>query len=202
MSQLFYLCSRKYIEEMIEELKKAQEVLYKGGLILYPTDTIWGIGCDATNEEAVKRVYELKKRVDSKAMLILVDNPAKLQFYVREVPEVAWDLVDLAEKPLTIIYPGARNLASNLLAEDGSIGIRLTKEAFSRSLCERFRKAIVSTSANVSGEPSPRFFSEISSVILKGVDYVVNFRQNEKSPVAPSSIIKLGISGQIQIIRP
>lgn len=202
MAQLFYLCSRKYIEEMIEELKKAQEVLYKGGLILYPTDTIWGIGCDATNEEAVKRVYELKKRVDSKSMLILVDNPAKLQFYVREVPEVAWDLVDLAEKPLTIIYPGARNLAPNLLGEDGSIGIRLTKEAFSRGLCERFRKAIVSTSANVSGEPSPRFFSEISPVILKGVDYVVNFRQNEKSPVAPSSIIKLGISGQIQIIRP
>jgi L-threonylcarbamoyladenylate synthase len=187
---------------MIEELKKAQEVLYKGGIILYPTDTIWGIGCDATNEDAVKRVYELKKRVDSKAMLILVDNPAKLQFYVREVPEVAWDLVDLAEKPLTIIYPGARNLAPNLIAEDGSIGIRLTKEAFSRGLCERFRKAIVSTSANVSGEPSPRFFSEISPEILNGVDYVVNFRQNEKSPVAPSSIIKLGLSGQIQIIRP
>lgn len=187
---------------MIEELKKAQEVLYKGGLILYPTDTIWGIGCDATNEDAVKRVYELKKRVDSKAMLVLVDNPAKLQFYVREVPEVAWDLVELAEKPLTIIYPGARNLANNLLAEDGSIGIRLTKEAFSRSLCERFRKAIVSTSANVSGAPSPKKFSEISSEILSGVDYVVNFRREETSPAAPSSIIKLGLSGQIQIIRP
>lgn len=186
---------------MIEELKKAQEVLYQGGLILYPTDTIWGIGCDATNEEAVKRVYELKKRVDSKAMLILVDNPAKLQFYVREMPEVAWDLVDLAEKPLTIIYPGARNLASNLVAEDGSIGIRLTKEAFSRSLCERFRKAIVSTSANVSGQPSPRFFSEISPEILKGVDYVVNFRREETTSLAASSIIKLGASGQVQIIR-
>ena len=187
---------------MIEEVKKAQEVLYQGGLILYPTDTIWGIGCDATNEEAVKRVYELKKRVDSKAMLILVDTSAKLQFYVREVPEVAWDLVDLAEKPLTIIYPGARNLAPNLVAEDGSIGIRLTKEPFSRSLCERFRKAIVSTSANVSGKPSPRFFSEISLEILNGVDYVVNFRREEKTPVAPSSIIKLGTNGQFQIIRP
>lgn len=187
---------------MIEELKKAQEVLYNGGLILYPTDTIWGIGCDATNEEAVKRVYELKKRVDSKAMLILVDNPAKLQFYVREVPEVAWDLIELAEKPMTIIYPGARNLAANLLAEDGSVGIRMTKEAFSRSLCERFRKAIVSTSANVSGAPAPRFFAEISTEIIQGVDYVVNFRQQEKSPATPSSIIKLGLSGQIQIIRP
>lgn len=186
---------------MTEEIKKAQEVLYRGGLILYPTDTIWGIGCDATNMEAVKRVYELKKRVDSKAMIILVDNPAKLQFYVREVPDVAWDLVDLAEKPLTIIYPGARNLAENLLAEDGSIGIRLTKEAFSRSLCERFRKAIVSTSANVSGEPAPRFFSEISPEILKGVDFVVNFRQDEKTLAAPSSIIKLGAGGQFQIIR-
>lgn len=187
---------------MIEELKKAQEVLYNGGLILYPTDTIWGIGCDATNEEAVKRVYELKKRVDSKAMLVLVDNPAKLQFYVREVPEVAWDLVELAEKPLTIIYPGARNLASNLVAEDGSIGIRLTREAFSRSLCERFRKAIVSTSANVSGAPSPKNFSEISPEILNGVDYVVNFRREETAPAAPSSIIKLGLNGQVQIIRP
>lgn len=187
---------------MIEDLKKAQEVLYQGGLILYPTDTIWGIGCDATNEEAVRRVYELKKRVDSKAMLILVDSPAKLQFYVREVPEVAWDLVDLAEKPLTIIYPGARNLAANLLAEDGSIGIRLTKEIFSRGLCERFRKAIVSTSANVSGAPSPKTFSEISEEIKNAVDFVVSFRQDEKAPSAPSSIIKLGLSGQIQIIRP
>lgn len=187
---------------MIEDLKKAQEVLYRGGLILYPTDTIWGIGCDATNEEAVRRVYELKKRVDSKAMLVLVDSPAKLQFYVREVPEVAWDLVDLAEKPLTIIYPGARNLAPNLLAEDGSVGIRLTKEIFSRGLCERFRKAIVSTSANVSGAPSPANFSEISEEIRNGVDFVVSFRQDEKAPAKPSSIIKLGIGGQIQIIRP
>lgn len=187
---------------MTEELKKAQEVLYQGGLILYPTDTIWGIGCDATNEAAVKRVYELKQRVDSKAMLLLVDSPAKLQFYVREVPEVAWDLVELAEKPLTIIYPGARNLAPNLLAEDGSVGIRLTKERFSKGLCERFRKAIVSTSANVSGAPSPKNFAEIVPEIINGVDYVVNYRQDDQSAAKPSSIIKLGLSGQIQIIRP
>jgi L-threonylcarbamoyladenylate synthase len=187
---------------MTEELKKAQEVLYRGGLILYPTDTIWGIGCDATNEDAVRRVYELKKRVDSKAMLVLVDSPAKLQFYVREVPEVAWDLVDLAEKPLTIIYPGARNLAANLLAEDGSVGIRMTKEQFTHNLCQRFRKAIVSTSANVSGNPSPGNFSEISAEIRNGVDYIVNYRQEEKTAAVPSSIIKLGLGGQIQIIRP
>jgi L-threonylcarbamoyladenylate synthase len=187
---------------MNDELKKAQDVLYCGGLILYPTDTIWGIGCDATNEDAVRRVYELKQRVDSKALLVLVDNPVKLEFYVREVPEVAWDLVEFAEKPLTIIYPGARNLAPNLVAQDGSVGIRVTKEAFSKGLCERFRKAIVSTSANRSGEPSPRCFAEISPDIRNGVDYVVDFRREETKPSAPSSIIRLGIGGQVQIIRP
>ena len=187
---------------MIEEIKKTMEVLRNGGLILYPTDTIWGIGCDATNEEAVRRVYALKQRVDSKAMLLLVDNPVKLDFYVREMPEVAWDLVDFAEKPLTIIYPGARNLATNLLAEDGSVGIRVTKEAFSRTLCERFRKAIVSTSANLSGQPAPSCFSEIQPEIIKGVDYVVQYRQDERSKATPSSILKLGLGGQVQIIRP
>jgi len=187
---------------MNDELIKAQEVLYKGGLILYPTDTIWGIGCDATNEEAVRRVYELKKRVDSKALLVLVDSAVKLDFYVSDVPEVAWDLVELSDKPLTIIYPKARNLAANLLAEDGSVGIRITREKFSRKLCERFRKAIVSTSANVSGEVSPRFFDEISPEILAGVDYVVNYRRDDKTPSKPSSIIRLGSGGQIQVIRP
>lgn len=187
---------------MNEEIIKAQEVLYKGGLILYPTDTIWGIGCDATNEEAVRRVYELKKRTDSKALLVLIDNPVKLSFYVQEVPEIAWDLVEFADKPLTVIYPNARNLAPNLLAEDGSIGIRITKEDFSKKLCERFRKAIVSTSANVSGEPSPRFFDEISPEIIAGVDYVVDYRKTDKTPTQPSSIIRLGVGGQVQIIRP
>lgn len=187
---------------MNEEIINAQDVLYKGGLILYPTDTIWGIGCDATNEDAVRRVFALKKRVDSKALLVLIGSPSKLDFYVREVPEVAWDLVDLAEKPLTIIYPGARNLAKNLLAEDGSVGIRVTKESFSQKLCERFRKAIVSTSANVSGAASPRFFDEIAPEIIAGVDYVVNYRREDKTQAQPSSIIRLGLSGQVQIIRP
>ena len=133
-----------------------------GGLILYPTDTIWGIGCDATNEEAVRRVYELKRRSDHKAMLLLMDSSAKLNYYVQEVPDVAWDLIELADSPLTVIYSGARNVAPNLLAADGSVGIRITQEEFSHKLCERFRKPLVSTSANVSGDPSPANFSEIS----------------------------------------
>ena len=129
---------------MKDEIKKACEVLQKGGVILYPTDTVWGIGCDATNEEAVRRVYEIKKRADSKAMLVLVDTPVKVDFYVKDVPVVAWDLIEMATRPLTIIYDGARNLAPNLIAEDGSVGIRVTNEEFSRQLCFRFRKAIVS----------------------------------------------------------
>ena len=142
----------------------------EGGVILYPTDTIWGIGCDATNEDAVRRVYEIKQRQDSKAMLVLVDSSVKVDFYVRDVPEVAWDLIDLADKPLTIIYSGARNLAANLLAEDGSVGIRVTNEDFSKRLCQQFRKAIVSTSANISGQPSPKNFSEISEEVKSAVD--------------------------------
>ena len=148
-----------------EDLKRACEVMQKGGVILYPTDTIWGIGCDATNPEAVKRVYDIKKRADSKAMLVLVDSTVKVNFYVSDVPAVAWDLIEFTTKPLTIIYDGARNLAENLLAEDGSVGIRVTAEEFSKQLCFRFRKAIVSTSANISGQPSPANFSEISEEV-------------------------------------
>lgn len=173
----------------------------EGGVILYPTDTIWGIGCDATNEDAVRRVYEIKQRQDSKAMLVLVDSSVKVDFYVRDVPEVAWDLIDLADKPLTIIYSGARNLAANLLAEDGSVGIRVTNEDFSKRLCQQFRKAIVSTSANISGRPSPKNFSEISEEVKSAVDYIVGYRQEEMSNPKPSSIIKLDKGGVIKIIR-
>ena len=173
----------------------------EGGVILYPTDTIWGIGCDATNEDAVRRVYEIKQRQDSKAMLVLVDSSVKVDFYVRDVPEVAWDLIDLADKPLTIIYSGARNLAANLLAEDGSVGIRVTNEDFSKRLCQQFRKAIVSTSANISGQPSPKNFSEISEEVKSAVDYNVGYRQEEMSNPKPSSIIKLDKGGVIKIIR-
>lgn len=173
----------------------------EGGVILYPTDTIWGIGCDATNEEAVRRVYEIKQRSDSKAMLVLVDSAVKVDFYVQDVPEVAWDLIEVADKPLTIIYSGARNLAPNLLAEDGSVGVRVTNEEFSKRLCQQFRKAIVSTSANVSGQPSPANFSEITEELKSLVDYVVGYRQDEIGHPKPSSIIKLDKGGVIKIIR-
>ncbi len=186
---------------MKDEIKKACEVLQKGGVILYPTDTVWGIGCDATNEEAVRRVYEIKKRADSKAMLVLVDTPVKVDFYVKDVPVVAWDLIEMATRPLTIIYDGARNLAPNLIAEDGSVGIRVTNEEFSRQLCFRFRKAIVSTSANISGEPAAAVFSEISEEILNAVDYVVDYRREETGHPKPSSIIRLGAGGVVKIIR-
>ena len=186
---------------MIEEIKKACQVMHDGGVILYPTDTIWGIGCDATNPEAVRRVFDIKQRNDSKALLVLVDSPVKVDFYVSDVPDIAWDLLEVADKPLTIIYPGARNLAPNLLAEDGSVGIRVTREAFSQRLCQQFRKAIVSTSANVSGQPSPASFADISEEIKSAVDYIVDFRREEKIAASPSSIIKLGQGGLIQIIR-
>ena len=187
---------------MEEDIKKACEVMEQGGLILYPTDTIWGIGCDATNEKAVKRVYEIKKRVDSKALIVLVDKPAKVDFYVREVPDIAWDLIEVADKPLTIVYPQARNLAANVVAQDGSLGIRITQEAFSRKLCERFRKAIVSTSANISGQPSPANFSEISDEIKQSVDYIVGYRQDDTSRPSPSSVIWIGEGGVVKILRP
>ncbi len=186
---------------MEEDIKKAFEVLVSGGLILYPTDTIWGIGCDATNEEAVHRVYELKRRVDSKALITLLDNPIKLDYYIDEVPSLAWDLIELSEKPLTIIYDGARNVAPNLMAEDGSLAIRVTKEKFSQELCKRFRKALVSTSANISGEPAPANFDDISEEIKQGVDYIVKYRQEDTSKSKASSIIKLGKTGQVKIIR-
>jgi L-threonylcarbamoyladenylate synthase len=187
---------------MIEDIKAALEVLQKGGIILYPTDTIWGIGCDACNEAAVQRIYTIKNRVDSKSMLVLMENAALLDRYVAEVPDIAFDLIELTDKPLTIIYDGARNLAKNLIAGDGSIGIRITSEEFSKELIRRFKRPIVSTSANISGKPSPACFNEIDPEILNAVDFVVNYRQNETQKSTPSSIIKLGAGGEIKIIRP
>ena len=186
---------------MHDDIKQALEVLKNGGIILYPTDTIWGIGCDATNEKAVEKIYKIKKREDSKSMLVLMENPALLERYVDDVPEIAWDLVEVATTPLTVIYPNAKNLAKNLVADDGSIGIRFTKEAFTSLLLQRFRKPIVSTSANTSGEKSPIFFDEISEDIKNQVDYIVGYRQNDITPAQPSSIIKLGAGGRIDIIR-
>ena len=189
------------IHSFSDDLTKALEVLRAGGVILYPTDTIWGIGCDATNPVSVKRVYDIKQREDVKSMLILMENPNLLNSYVSEVPEIAWDLIEVADKPITIIYPGAKNLAANLIAPDGSIGIRLTDEPFTQQLIQRFRKPVVSTSANISGQKAPRNFYEISEEIKNAVDYIVQYRQDDLSKANPSSIIKLGRGGEIEIIR-
>lgn len=188
-------------KEIAEDVRQAVQVLRQGGLILYPTDTIWGIGCDASNEEAVSRVYDLKRRDDSKALICLVDSPDRLQRYSREIPDVAWDLIEYSEKPLTLVLDGAVNLACNLVANDGSVGIRVTRETISKELCYRFQKAVVSTSANISGEPSPANFSEVSPEIVSGVDYVMKSRQNDLSKSAPSRIIRLRGNGEIKIIR-
>jgi L-threonylcarbamoyladenylate synthase len=185
----------------VNDLVKAVEVLRAGGIILYPTDTIWGIGCDATNAMAVKRIYEIKQREDTKSMLVLMENPNLLNSYITEVPEIAWELIEVADSPLTIIYPGAKNLAANLLANDGSVGIRITNETFTQQLIQRFRKPVVSTSANISGQRSPQNFAEISDEIKKAVDFIVEYRQDDISKSNPSSIIKLGVAGQIEIIR-
>ena len=188
-----------------EDIKKAVETMRKGGVILYPTDTVWGIGCDATNAEAVKRVYEIKQRDDSKALICLVDSDARMQRYFRNVPDVAWQLVDSLKegdgKPTTLILDGAINLADNLIAEDGSVGMRITNEPFSKELCFRFQKAIVSTSANISGEPAAQNYCDIDPRIIEEVDYVCWSRRQEHKPHTPSSIIKLKENGEVEIIR-
>ena len=186
---------------MEEELKKACDIIRKGGIILYPTDTIWGIGCDATHTEAVQRIYDLKQRPDSRSMLVLLDAPEYLTHYVRELPDIALELIELSVKPLTIIYSGAQNVAPNLIAPDGSLGIRITRETFSQQLCRRMKKPLVSTSANISGQAAPANFSEIREEILRGVDYVVDYRRQEKQKNQASSIIQLGKGGIVKVIR-
>ena len=186
---------------MQNDLIKALEVLKNGGIILYPTDTIWGIGCDATNEKAVEKIYRIKQRTDQKSMLILLDNSNKIPSYINEIPDIAWDLIELSEKPLTIIYSGVKNIADNLIAQDGSVGIRISNDPFNQKLIQNFRKPIVSTSANISGQTSPSNFAEISQEIIESVDYVVKWRQDDFSNSKASSIIKLEPNGEIQIIR-
>ena len=200
-----------------DDLQEALRVLHEGGIIVYPTDTVWGIGCDATNEAAVAKIYALKQREDSKSMLVLLDSPAKLDYYV-DVPEAAemllgvqstdrytdrvqTELQDEDSKPLTLIYPNARHLAPNLIAEDGSIGIRITNEAFSKALCAQLKHPVVSTSANISGHPTAHFFHEIEEAILNGADYVCRFRREDQTPHEPSSIIKLNADSTFVIIR-
>ncbi len=185
---------------MHTEIQKALETLKQGGLILYPTDTVWGIGCDATNPDAVEKIYKLKQRTDSKALICLVADDRMLSKYVKKVPEVAYNIFEISENPITIIYDDAQNLATNLIASDNTIAIRIPDNEFCYQLSRKLNGPLVSTSANISGEPTPKSFKEISPAILKGVDYVVNL-QREKNCDKPSSIIKLSNSGVVKIIR-
>lgn len=184
-----------------EDIREAVKCLKSGGIILYPTDTVWGIGCDATNAEAVKKIYDLKKRAESKSMLVLVDSEGMLERTVSDIPEVAWQLIDAAVDPLTIIYDHPHGVAPNLLAEDGSLGIRITHEKYSSELCKRLHRPIVSTSANVSGKRAPAIYSQISPEILEGVDYVAEYRREETGNPLPSNIIKVSDGGLIKVIR-
>jgi len=183
-----------------KEIDNAITILNEGGLILYPTDTVWGIGCDATNKEAIEKIFKLKKRSDKKTMICLVANQFMLEQYVEKVPEPAYDIMDLSERPVTIIYDNPRGVADNLIAEDNTLAIRVASDNFCQQLIKKFKRPIVSTSANIAGEQTPGSFSEISELILKGVDYVVNLEQ-KKINNSPSSIIKLGNDGIVKIIR-
>lgn len=185
----------------LEDLSEAVATLKRGRLILYPTDTIWGIGCDATNEAAVRRIFALKQREDAKALLSIVSSDGMLARVVKEIPDIAYDLMDTATKPLTIIYSGAEGLAANLLAEDGSAGIRVVGDPFCQKMCDRLGGPIVSTSANISGEPSPACYRDISEEIRRGVDYIVKYRQKEQTKHVASNIIKLGPKGEVKVIR-
>ncbi|GAB4301990.1 MAG: L-threonylcarbamoyladenylate synthase [Marinilabiliales bacterium] len=182
-------------------IEKAVNVLKRGGVILYPTDTVWGIGCDATNSEAVNKIIQIKKSPENKSMIILLDSADKLYYYVGYVPEIANRLIEVAVNPLTIVYPQARNIAENLTANDGSIAIRITKDKFCKSLIEKFKKPIVSTSANISGGPVPKSFKDIPDIIKQQMDYIVNLRQNEIAKSKPSGIIKIDEKNRISIIR-
>ena len=183
------------------ELTNALAALHSGGTILYPTDTVWGIGCDCTNERAVDKIFKIKKRDSSKSLVLLVDNDARLLRYVKTVPEIAWELMQFSDKPLTIVYPEGKNVAKNMIGPDKSIAIRITSDIFCKNLIRSFDNGLVSTSANISGNASPENFSDIDEEILSAVDYVVDLRQEEKTPASPSSIIKVGLKGEIQIIR-
>ncbi|MBS0011719.1 MAG: threonylcarbamoyl-AMP synthase [Bacteroidales bacterium] len=183
---------------MIEE---AVNILRDGGVILYPTDTIWGLGCDATNSKAVNKIYSIKQRDDSQSMLVLIDTQSRLPYYVRQVPDIAWQLIEASDRPLTLVYPGARNVAPELIAGDGSLGIRIVEDEFCSSLIARFRKPLVSTSANITGEVAPGNYGEISDKIRDLVDYIVPLRMEEKDKKTASSIIRIETDGRFKIIR-
>ncbi|AWH86803.1 threonylcarbamoyl-AMP synthase [Flavobacterium album] len=183
------------------EVHNAFEAIKNGGIILYPTDTVWGIGCDATNPEAVKKIYALKQREESKSMIVLMNSDRMMHNVFKEIPEVAWQILDLSEKPTTLILDNPRNVAPNIIAEDKTLGVRVVKEPFCYKLMERMKKPLVSTSANISGSPTPNSFKEIDHHILDGVDYIVNLHR-EKIAAKPSTIIKLGNDLQVKVIRP
>lgn len=184
-----------------EDLRQALNVLIKGGIILYPTDTIWGLGCDATNQDAVEKIFKIKKRRESKSLIILVNGFTMLERYIRHLPEIAGELLEVSEKPLTIIFPEGKNLAPGVCSDDGSVGIRICNDDFCNKLITRFRKPVISTSANISESPSPSYFSEIDDEIIKSADYVVKYRQTDTNKNTPSSIIKVEDNGVIKIIR-
>ncbi|WP_259067311.1 L-threonylcarbamoyladenylate synthase [Mucilaginibacter sp. X4EP1] len=184
-----------------EEVAKALKVVQDGGIILYPTDTIWGIGCDATNTEAVKKIFNLKQRSEAKSMIILLDTENKLESYVSDVNPIAYDLIEYAENPLTLVMPGAKNVSPALINSDGSIGIRIVKHPFCEQLIQRMRKPLVSTSANISGKPSPQYFSQIDSEIIDGVDYVVDVDQHDMEIKTPSTIMRLAPDGRFEFLR-
>lgn len=188
------------MEDYKTEIQNCISVLKRGGLILYPTDTVWGIGCDPTNIDAIDRIFALKQRDDSKSLICLVTDFKMLNEFVEDVPEVAYDILKYASKPTTIIYDKPIRVAENLIADDNTLALRVTKERFTKELTRRFRRPVVSTSANISGQPTPGSFSEISPEILKGVDYVVNLQQSKKSS-KPSAIIKLSNDGKVKVIR-
>ena len=186
--------------EINEEIQKAFEVIKEGGIILYPTDTVWGIGCDATNPEAVAKIYKLKKRAETQSMIVLMNGEKMIYNVFKEIPEVAWQIIDLSENPTTLVLDKPRNVAPNLIAPDQTLGIRIVKEPFCFKLMEKMKKPLVSTSANISGQPTPKSFKEISPEIIKGVDYVVNLHR-EKIAGKPSTIIKLTNDSQVKVIR-
>ncbi|MBC7567854.1 MAG: threonylcarbamoyl-AMP synthase [Pedobacter sp.] len=186
---------------MRTEIEKALNTLKSGGVILYPTDTVWGLGCDATNEEAVAKINSIKGRAPDKSFIILLDNDSKIQSYVTEVPDVAYDLIEYAENPLTLIFSGAKNLAKSVINADGTVGVRVVKHDFCQQLLQRFRKPITSTSANVSGDPTPQTFNEITDEIKDAVDYIVDWEQEISTPKKPSTIMKIAPGGQFSFIR-
>jgi L-threonylcarbamoyladenylate synthase len=184
-----------------EEVARALKVVQEGGIILYPTDTIWGIGCDATNTEAIKKIYQLKQRDEAKSMIILLDTDHKLESYIQEVPSIAYDLIEYAENPLTLVMPGAKNVSPALISADGTLGVRVVKHDFCQQLIQRLRKPLVSTSANISGKSSPQNFGQVAQEIIDGVDYIVDLEQYDNERKNPSTIMRLQPDGRFEFIR-